>query len=196
MEDMDLPDAVFGLPSNNDLVHQAYVAIASNMRKVLAHTKDRGERQGTGKKPWKQKGTGRARAGSVRSPLWRKGGIVFGPLKERNFKKKINKKMNRKAVLIALSEKVRSDKLIIVDQIKLAHKKTNDFCKALENLKVKGSILIGFSDKEKELRLYSRNIEKVDNILTDSLNVYDILNHKYLLFSKDSVKYLEEKNSK
>ncbi len=196
VEDLNLSEKVFGLPMNNDLLHQAYVAIASNKRQVLAHTKDRGERKGTGKKPWRQKGTGNARAGSVRSPLWRKGGITFGPTKDRNFKKDINKKMMRKAILIALSEKLKNEKLMILDKINLTEKKTKEFANGIKNLKVKGSMLVGFAEKEKDLRLYSRNIDKVQNILTGNLNVFDILNNKYLLLSKDSVKYLEDKYNK
>ena len=100
VEDIKLPEAVFNLPSNNSLLHQVYVSMMSNKRQVIAHTKDRAERAGSGRKPWKQKGTGRARTGSVRNPIWRKGGIVFGPSKERNFKKRINQKMKQKSIKI------------------------------------------------------------------------------------------------
>src|SRR5512140_3774542 len=97
VEELKLSDSVFGLPVNADLVHQVAVAQSGNMRQVMAHTKNRGERAGSGKKPWRQKGTGRARVGSVRTPVWRKGGVVFGPTNERNFKKDIPKKINRRA---------------------------------------------------------------------------------------------------
>lgn len=193
--DLELLEDVFGLPQNFDLLHQVYVSMAANKRTVISHTKDRGERAGSGRKPWKQKGTGNARVGSVRTPVWRKGGIVFGPTKERNFSKKINKKVNRKAILLALSEKVRENQLLVVDQIKLNERKTKEFFQILNNLKVKGSALIGFSDSEKDFRIASRNIKNTDNILTSRLNVFDILNHKNLLLSKDSIKYLEEKYS-
>lgn len=196
IEELELSDLVFGLPKNNELVHQAYVAIASNKRQVIAHTKDRGEVSGSGIKPWRQKGTGTSRVGSSRNPLWVKGGVVFGPNKEKNFKKKINQKMNQKAILIALSDKVRDNKLTVVDGIKLKNKKTKEFAGALQSLKLAGSILLGFSEQEKELRLYSRNIEKVNNILTRNLNVFDILNRKNLILSKDSIKFLEEKYGK
>jgi large subunit ribosomal protein L4 len=193
--DLELSDAVFGVKGNDALLHQVYVAQAGNKRVAIAHTKGISERAGSGKKPWAQKGTGRARTGSVRNPIWRKGGVTFGPTKDRNFKKKVNKKMGRKGVMIALSEKARAKNLVVIDEMKLADKKTKDFAKALENLKIKGSVLIGFSGGEAEWRLYSRNIDKADNILTGSLNVFDILNHKYLLLTKESVKFLEEKFS-
>jgi large subunit ribosomal protein L4 len=196
IEDMELSENVFNVPSNDDLLHQVYVAQYANQRKVLAHTKDISERAGSGKKPWAQKGTGRARTGTVRNPIWRKGGIIFGPTKDRNFKKKVNKKMGRKGVMIALSEKARSENLVVVDEIKLKDKKTKEFSKALDKLKIKGSVLIGFSPKEKEWQLYSRNIDKVDNILTSNLNVFDLMNHKYLLLSKESAKFLEDKFKK
>lgn len=191
--EMELSDEVFAVAKNDRLVHQVYVAIASNKRQVLAHTKDRGERAGSGRKPWKQKGTGNARVGSVRSPLWKKGGIIFGPNKERNFTQKINKKMNQKAIKIMLSSKLKEKNLIVLDEINLAEKKTKEFTKIFKNLKLTGTTLIGFSEKEMDLRLYSRNIEKSKNILSSQLSVWDMLNSKNLLLSKESIEYLEKK---
>jgi len=196
VEDIELPDVVFGVKRNDALLHQVYVAQAGNKRQVLAHTKDRSEVRGSGRKPWRQKGTGNARVGSIRTPIWRGGGITFGPTKDRNFKKGINKKMKSKAVRISLSDKVRSKNLLVVNEIKLKEKKTKEFAKALKNLKIKGSILIGIADKEREMSKYCRNIKKVDPISTSNLNVFDILNHKYLILSKESVKFLEEKYKK
>jgi large subunit ribosomal protein L4 len=193
VEDLELSDAVFGAKENDALLHQVYVAQYANQRKVLAHTKDISERAGSGRKPWAQKGTGRARTGTVRNPIWRKGGVIFGPTKDRNFSKKTNKKMRQKGVIIALSEKVRAKNLVVVDEIKLKDKKTKEFAKALKNLKIKGNVLIGFAGSEKDWQLYSRNVNKADNILTSNLNVFDLLNHKYLMLSKESVKFLEEK---
>jgi large subunit ribosomal protein L4 len=195
MEDMELSDNIFSVPGNDTLIHQVYVAQFANKRTVIAHTKNRGERAGTGKKPWKQKGTGNARVGSRRTPVWRGGGVIFGPTKNRNFKKKINKKMNQKAVTIALSEKLKSKNLIVLDEIKLKEKKTKEFAKILKNLKIKGSALIGLTSQEKDLYLYSRNIPRINPIPTSHLNVFDILNNKYLVLSKESVKFLEEKYS-
>jgi large subunit ribosomal protein L4 len=191
--ELQLSEGVFNVKFNKDLVHQAYVTIDGNRRQVIAHTKDRGERSGSGKKPWKQKGTGNARVGSVRTPVWRKGGIVFGPTKDRNFKKKINKKMMQKAVMMVLSEKLRRENLLLLENIEVKSKKTKEFSKIIDNLKLKGNILIGFGEKEKENKLYSRNIEKCENISVENLNVFDMLNSKYLIISSDSAKFLEEK---
>jgi large subunit ribosomal protein L4 len=196
VEDINLSEGVFGLPKNDELLHQAYVAIQANQRQVLAHTKDRGERSGSGKKPWKQKGTGNARVGSVRTPVWRGGGIIFGPTKDRNFKKDINKKMMRKAILLALSAKVKSEDIIVLEKMELSENKTKKFAEIMKNLKIKGTALIGFSEKESGLRLYSRNLEKTNNTLASNLNVFDIMNHKNLILSKESIKYLEEKYKK
>jgi len=193
VEDINLSEAVFNLPANNSLLHQVYVSIMSNKRQVIAHTKDRAERSGSGRKPWKQKGTGNARSGSVRNPIWRKGGVVFGPTKERNFKKKINKKMKQKSIKIALSEKFRAGDLTVVDEIKLSEKKTKEFAEALKNLNIEKSALIGFSPREKDGYLYCRNIKKTGGIPVSELNVFDLLNYKQLLLSKNSIEYLEKK---
>lgn len=195
VEDIELPDIVFAVSANNALLHQVYVSQSGNRRQVLAHAKGRAETAGSGKKPWAQKGTGRARTGAARNPIWRGGGAIFGPTKDRNFKKKINKKMGRKGTIIALSEKARAKNLIVVDEMKLKEKKTKEFAKALRNLKIKGSALIGLSDSEKDIYLCSRNIPKADPISVKQLNVFDILNHKNLILSKESVKFLEEKYS-
>lgn len=196
VKDIELSKDVFGLPSNNELVHQVYVSLSANQRRVIASTKDRGERAGSGKKPWKQKGTGRARTGSVRNPIWRKGGIVFGPTNERNFKKKINKKANAKAIQIVLSEKVRSGNLVVLDKIELKEKKTKEVASIFDNLKIAGKTLLGLSEKEKDVYMCSRNIEKVDTLPIAGLNVLDMLNTKNLVLSVDSIKYLEEKYKK
>jgi large subunit ribosomal protein L4 len=193
VKDIELSLSVFGLSANDALLHQIYVAQYANRRQVLAHTKDRAERAGSGKKPWKQKGTGRARVGSVRTPVWRKGGVVFGPTKDRNFKKDVPKKMNKKALAIALSGKARDKELFLVDGLKASIVKTKMMRDALDSLKISRSVLIGFSKDEKEMMKASRNLSKVDNILVDNLNVFDILNHKYLVISEKGVKFLEQK---
>ena len=193
VKDLELSEKVFNIPLNADLLHQVYVSMDANQRVAIAHTKGRGEVAGSGKKPWKQKGTGRARAGSVRSPIWRGGGIVFGPQKDRNFKKKINKKSNTRAILMALSEKLRSENLLVVDKLEAKNKKTKDIAVSLDNLKVKGSILINLAQGEKENYLYVRNIKKVKCLPIDNLNVLDIMNHKNLILSEESIKYLEKK---
>ena len=184
IEKMELSDAVFGLKRNDELIHQAMIAIESNRRQILAHTKTRGERAGSGIKPWRQKGTGRARVGSVRTPVWRKGGIVFGPRNDRNFSQKINKKMNSKAIAMVLSGKLEDKELIVLDSLTLKEKKTKAMAEALKNLKINKKALIAFSDAEKDLRIVSRNIKNVKNILTSQLNVSDMMKNKFLLMTK------------
>jgi large subunit ribosomal protein L4 len=196
VEKMELSETVFGVKKNNDLIHQAMVAIESNQRQVLAHTKNRGERAGSGIKPWRQKGTGRARVGSVRNPAWKKGGVAFGPRSDRNFTKKINKKMNAKAIAMVLSAKFKDGEIIVLDKLDLAEKKTKAMAETLKNLKINGKTLIAFSNSEKDLRIASRNIEKVKNILTSQLNVLEMLKNKFLLITKESINYLEEKYGK
>lgn len=193
--EVTLPESIFGLSSNDTLLHQVYVAISANLRTVIAHTKDRGERRGSGKKPWKQKGTGRARAGAVRNPLWRKGGVAFGPTNARNFSKQTNKKMRRKATLIALSEKLRSEKLRVVDEFSFEGSKTKQFASMLETLSARpGRVLALFAPEEKELMRVSRNIVKVENVLAQNVSVFDLLNAEYLLLSEKSLKLLEERS--
>ena len=193
VKDIELAEGVFNVPQNAELLHEVYVSMDSNQRVAIAHTKGRGEVAGSGRKPWKQKGTGRARVGSVRNPIWRGGGVVFGPTKDRNFKKKINKKANTKAILMALSEKFRSEKLIVVDKFEAENKKTKDVANGLAALKIKGTILVNLSQAEKENYLYVRNLKNVKCIPVDNLNVLDLLNHKNLILSEESVKYLEKK---
>jgi len=193
VKDIELSENVFNVALNAELLHEVYVSMDSNQRVAIAHTKGRGEVSGSGRKPWKQKGTGKARAGSVRSPIWKGGGVVFGPKKDRNFKKKINKKANIKAILMALSEKVRSEKLIVVERIEATNKKTKDIVNGLTALKLKGSILINLSEGEKDAYLYTRNVKNLKCTPVDNLNVLDILNHKSLVLSEESVKYLEKK---
>ena len=135
-----LPAEVFGIEINHDLVHQVVVSQMANRRQIIAHTKDRGEVSGGGRKPWRQKGTGRARHGSIRSPLWRHGGVTFGPTKERVFKKKINTKMKRGALLMVLSEKAKNNFLILLDKLELENAKTKLMAKILEKLPIKGGI--------------------------------------------------------
>lgn len=194
VKEINLSEGVFAAPRNDALLHQVYVAQYANKRSAIAHTKDRAERSGSGKKPWKQKGTGNARVGSSRTPVWRKGGVVFGPTKDRNFKKNINKKMKRKAVIVALSDKVRSGNLVVLENFNLKNKKTKEFAKALISLKIKGTALVGLSEKEKEVYRYCRNIDKVRPISASNLSVLDVLNCKNLLLSQESVKFLEEKH--
>lgn len=193
IEEMEVSDAVFGNRRNDTLVHQVLTAITANQRQVIADTKTRGERAGSGIKPWKQKGTGRARVGSVRNPAWRKGGVAFGPTNDRNFKKKINKKMNQKAIAIVLSSKLKDQELYVIDKIEFAEKKTKKAAEILNKFKLKGKVLMAFSESEKDYRIASRNIKNSENVLTSQMNVYDMLKNKNLFLSKESIEYLDKK---
>jgi len=189
--DIVLPESVFDVPSNDTLLHQVYVSMAANLRAPISDTKDRGERAGSGRKPWRQKGTGRARIGEVRAPHWRKGGIVFGPTSERNYSKRTNRKMRRKALRIALSEKVRSGKMFVVDSMGFPEKKTREFVALSEGLGISGKrVLAAFLSEERESSRVSRNVPKVGNVFSEDMSVYNLLNHEYLVLSRASVDML------
>ena len=208
----ELPSGIFGVKMNEDLVHQAVVAQMANSRKVLAHTKNRGEVRGGGKKPWQQKGTGRARHGSIRSPLWRGGGVTFGPTKERNFSQKINKKMKKKALFMALSSKVKDGEMVLVDKIELSEAKTKRMVEVLKNLigvaeqssaikqnsktrssaSLLQSALIVLADSDKKIIRAAGNLPKIKTIRADSLNVVDVLSYKLLLMPQGAVEVIEK----
>lgn len=196
IEDLEVSDAVFGLELNNELLHQVFMIISGNQRNSIAHTKGKGEVAGSGKKPFRQKGTGNARQGQKRNPVMKGGGVSFGPTKDRNFKRDLNKKMKRKALCVSISDKLNNGNLIAIDSFKIEKNKTKIFAEALKNLDIKGKILVSFLDKEKDLILASRNIRNIKNIMTKDLNVMDLLNNKYLMVSKDSIKYIEDKYKK
>jgi len=201
--DVELPDKFFSVKVNNNLVHEAVVAQMANRRQVLAHTKDRGEVRGGGIKPWRQKGTGRARHGSIRSPIWAHGGVAFGPTKNRNFSKKINKRARQSAMFMVLSSKLKSEHFMVVDQIKLNEVKTkeannvlsviSDKFKNYKKSKIKkDQVLIVMAAKNPELQRTFRNLPFVDVMGVDSLNVVDLLKNKYLLMMKDSIQVMEK----
>lgn len=193
-KDIELPEAVFGVPGNDTLLHQVYVAISNNLRHPIAHTKNRAERAGSGKKPWRQKGTGRARIGQVRAPHWRKGGVVFGPTSDRNYSKRTNRKMRRKALRIALSEKVRSERLLVVDAFDFPEMKTRAFAAMLGGIGISGKkALVGLLSAERETSLASRNIERISNVFSEDMSAYDLLNNEYLIISKASVDMLSQR---
>lgn len=194
VKELALKESVFGLASNDTLLHQIYVALQANKRVAIAHTKDRSERAGSGIKPWRQKGTGRARAGAVRSPLWRKGGVTFGPTKDRNFSKNTNAKMRQKAVMIALSEKVRAGKLMVLDALSYPEKKTKFFAETLAHLGMTGKgATVAFAGEEFALTVMTRNIPKMKNTLAENLNVVELLDHEYILMTEAGVKVLENR---
>lgn len=193
-----LPQEIFGIEMNSDLVHQIMVSQMANRRQVIAHTKTRAEVSGGGRKPWRQKGTGRARHGSIRSPIWRGGGVAFGPRKEKVFKKKIPKKMRRKALFMVLSSKVKDKELLVLDKLETKKPQTKIMAKMMENLRKKigdfkeGSILFLLPKKDENLVKSLRNIKKVKTILARESNVLDLLKYKYLIIPKKSIKVLKE----
>jgi large subunit ribosomal protein L4 len=201
-----LSDKAFGLPWNADLVHQVAMAMMSNARTPVADTKGRGEVRGGGKKPWRQKGTGRARHGSTRSPIWKGGGVTHGPLSEKNFKKKINKKMKSKALLAVLSEKFRNNEILFVDEIVLKDNKTALAAGVLKALgKVKGFEKLSNSKKQvalfampennESLKRSFRNIPAVAMDEARNLSPLELLNNRYLIVlnPEASLKFIESK---
>lgn len=193
---VDLPDKIFGLKMNNDLVHQVVTSQASNKRQVIAHAKGRGEVRGGGKKPWRQKGTGRARHASIRSPIWKGGGVTHGPTKERNFKKKINKKMARKALFMVLSSKAKDNQLLVLDAIHLENPKTKEVSVVFKNLSAlmekKPNALLVVPSMEEKIKRSSKNLPNFSAIEARNLNPLEILSHKYLVLVKDSVDALNQ----
>ena len=189
-----LPESVFGVAFNNDLVHQVVVSMMSNKRAPISHTKDRGEVSGGGIKPWRQKGTGRARHGSSRSPIWRGGGVTFGPTNEKNYSRKINKKTNTKALYTVLSQKYRDGEILFVDNFELKEPKSKDARNIVSELsnvkgfegmlsKRKNSLHIALGDKDKNVEKSFNNFGNIQIGEVRNLNILNILNYKYLVIS-------------
>ncbi|MFH0857138.1 MAG: 50S ribosomal protein L4 [Candidatus Magasanikbacteria bacterium] len=190
---VELADAVFGVKVTPTLIHQVYLALEANAREPWADTKNKGEVSGGGKKPWKQKGTGRARHGSIRSPLWKGGGVTFGPLTERNYKQKINRKMSQKAVTMCLSDKLSNAKMIVLENFDLSGK-TKEASEMRNALAGAGKSTLILSEKQNEnLNLATRNLPNVHVQRTQDVNVVDLLHHQYVIVSKDGVKALEDR---
>ncbi len=191
VSNIELNENVFGIKPNEKIVHIALVNYMANQRQGTASTKTRSEVAGGGRKPWKQKGTGRARQGSIRAPQWIKGGIALGP-KPRNYSYRINKKERQLAIRSVLSSKVLENNLVVVDKLDLKEIKTKNMVKALENLKVEGKALIVLPENNINVQKSARNIEGVKTSLTNTINVYDLLKYNKLVLTVDSVKSLEE----
>jgi large subunit ribosomal protein L4 len=190
---IELPKDLFEVKINPGLVYQVAMTQMANRRQGNAHSKGRGEVSGGGKKPWRQKGTGRARHGSNRSPIWRHGGVSFGPTNEKVYGGKINKKMRRKALAMVLSAKLADNALIMMDKLAVDQPKTKEISTMLANIRKSvesfknGTILIALPGYEKNLILASRNIAGVETIEAVKLNVLDLLNTKYLLMPVKSI---------
>ena len=191
VSDIELADSVFGIEPNEAIVHSVLVNYLANQRQGTQSKKTRAEVSGGGRKPWRQKGTGRARQGSIRAPQWIKGGIALGP-KPRSYKYTVNKKERRLAIKSILSSKVLEKELTVVDKLELKEIKTKSMVKALADLKVSGKTLIVLPENNKNVLMSSRNIEGVKTIVANNINVFDLLKYTNLILSVDTVKKLEE----
>ena len=189
--DLELKEEVFGIEPNEALVHSVLVNYLANQRQGTQSTKTRSEVRGGGRKPWRQKGTGRARQGSIRAPQWIKGGIALGP-KPRSYKYRVNKKEKRLAIKSVLSSKVLENKLTVVDKLELKEIKTKTMVNALKNLKVEGKALIVIPEKNEMVQKSARNIEGVRTASIDTINIFDLLKYTNLVVTVDTVKKLEE----
>ncbi len=205
IKDLDLNDNIFNIDINPTLIHEVVVAQMANSRPNIAHTKLRGEVRGGGKKPWSQKGTGRARHGSIRSPLWRGGGVTFGPRNDRNFAKKVNKKTKRKAIFMALTDRFANNNVVLLDQITIEQPKTKNvsemfaglFDKIYNKEEKKNFNTIGYKflivtpETDRELIMSTRNIPKVKVIRADSLNVKDLVDFPKIVILEKSIDIIE-----
>ena len=188
---LELKEEVFGIAPNEAVVHSVLVNYLANQRQGTQSTKTRAEVRGGGRKPWRQKGTGRARQGSIRAPQWVKGGIALGP-KPRSYKYTVNKKERRLAIKSLLSSKVLEKELTVVDKLELAEIKTKTMVKALADLKVEGKTLIVLPENNKNVLMSARNIEGVKTITLNNINVFDLLKYNNLVLPLETVKKIEE----
>lgn len=187
---MKLNDAIFGVEINEHLVHQAVVAQLANNRQGTQKAKTRSEVRGGGRKPWRQKGTGHARQGSIRSPQWTGGGVVFAPT-PRDYSKKMNKKEKRIALKSALTSRVEEGKFIVLDELKFDEPKTKEFAKVMENLKADKALVV-INDNDTNVVKSAANIPAVKTASTNTINVYDILKYDTVIVTQDAVKTIEE----
>ena len=191
VKELELNENVFGIEPNENIVHSAIVNYLANQRQGTQNTKTRAEVSGGGRKPWRQKGTGRARQGSIRAPQWIKGGIALGP-RPRSYSYKINKKEKRLAIKSILSSKVAEKELIVLDKLELKEIKTANMVKILNNVKAEGKTLILLPANNENVCRSSRNIEGVKTLTVDTINAYDLVKYKGLVVTEDTVKKLEE----
>lgn len=189
--EIELNDSIFGVAINQHVMHEAVVNFLANRRQGTHSTKRRGEVRGGGKKPWRQKGTGRARQGSIRSPQWKGGGVVFGP-KPRDYSYTLPKKVKRLALKSALSSKVNENDIIVLDELKISEPKTKEVVKLLDNFKIDKKALIVVPENDNNVILSSRNIPGVDTKIFNEINTYELLNHPKFIVTKDAVAKIEE----
>ena len=188
--DIELADSIFGVEVNEVVMHEVVLNYLANQRQGTASTKTRSEVRGGGKKPWKQKGTGRARQGSIRAPQWIKGGIALGP-KPRSFKYTLNKKVKRLALKSALTSKVQENSIIVLDELNFDEIKTKNMAQVLDNIKVSKALVV-ISDKNLNVEASARNIPNIKTSLVNTINTYDILKYDTLVLTKDAVAKIEE----
>ena len=191
VSDVELSEAVFGIEPNENVVHSVLVNYLANQRQGTQSTKTRAEVRGGGRKPWRQKGTGRARQGSIRAPQWIKGGIALGP-KPRSYSYTVNKKERRLALKSILSSKVAEKELTVVDKLEVKEIKTKTMVKALADLKVEGKTLIVLPENNQNVFMSARNIDGVKTIALNNINVFDLLKYTNLILPLDTVKKIEE----
>ena len=191
VSDVELAESVFGIEPNEAIVHSVLVNYLANQRQGTQSTKTRAEVRGGGRKPWRQKGTGRARQGSIRAPQWIKGGIALGP-KPRSYSYTVNKKERRLALKSILSSKVTENELTVVDKLEVKEIKTKTMVKALADLKVEGKTLIVLPENNQNVFMSARNIEGVKTIALNNINVFDLLKYTNLILPLDTVKKIEE----
>ena len=191
VNDVELKEDIFGIIPNEELVHSVIVNYLANQRQGTQSTKTRAEVRGGGKKPWRQKGTGRARQGSIRAPHWVGGGIALGP-KPRSYSYKLNKKERRLAIKSCLSSKVIENELTVVDKFEFNEIKTKEVEKMLNSLKLEGKTLILLPEKNEIIQKSARNIKGVKTLSVNTINAYDLVNYKNLVVTLDTVKRLEE----
>ena len=192
VSDIELAESVFGIEPNENIVHAVLVNYLANQRQGTQSTKTRAEVRGGGRKPWRQKGTGNARQGSIRAPHWVGGGVIFGPTSNRNYTKKMNKKERRLALKSALTYKATDKAIIVVDKFDAETSKTKDMMKVLEGLKVTGKTLIVTTELTENLILSTRNLSNLKVVLANELNTYDVLYVDKMIITEDAVKYVEE----
>ena len=192
VKDIKLNDEIFGIEPNNQVIYDAVVRKGASLRQGTHSVKTRSEVSGGGIKPWRQKGTGRARQGSIRAPHWYHGGVVFGPTTERNYEKKQNRKESRLALKSALSYKLSNKAITVVEKFDVKDSKTKGFIKLLNTLKLEGKTLVVVKELTDELILASRNLKDVKVIESHEINTYDVLNYKNIVMTEEVVKMLEE----
>ena len=188
---LELPDALFNTEYNESVIHQAVVARLANERQGTKSTLTRSEVRGGGAKPWRQKGTGRARQGSIRSPQWVKGGVVFAP-KSRDFSKKMNAKAKEVALFSALSQKIRDDEVIFVDEIKVNEAKTKEMAAFLKAFDLAKTVLLVMDNNDENVIRASANIKAISTIASNQLNTYDVVKNNKLVISKQAVQQIQE----